>query len=114
MVVYTIGHSTRPVDDTIASLHAYDVSRVVDIRTVPGSRRNPQYGQKELAASLQRSGIAYEHRKALGGLRRPLADSVNTAWRNASFRGYADYMQTDGFWDEIRALEGAVRAEPCT
>src|SRR2546427_13261449 len=113
MVVYTIGHSTRPVDQTIAYLHAFDVRRLVDIRTVPGSRRNPQYGQKELAASLERAGIAYEHRRALGGLRRPLAESVNTAWRNASFRGYADYMQTDAFWNEITALEGAARVEPC-
>jgi uncharacterized protein (DUF488 family) len=112
MTLFTIGHSTRPIEATIALLRAHGVARVIDIRTVPGSRRWPQYGQAALAGALEAAGIRYEHRKALGGLRRPAPDSPNTAWRNASFRGYADYMRTDPFWDEARALAAAAAREP--
>jgi uncharacterized protein (DUF488 family) len=110
MTVYTIGHSTRPVEATIAMLRAHGVARLVDIRTIPGSRRNPQYGRAALARALEAAGIAYEHRPGLGGLRRPRPDSPNAAWRNASFRGYADYMQTDAFRAALAALlESAAR-----
>jgi uncharacterized protein (DUF488 family) len=95
--VLTIGHSTRPIDEFVRMLRAHDVRRLVDIRTVPGSRRNPQFGSDALANSLKAAGIEYIHMKALGGLRKPKADSINVGWRNAAFRGYADYMQTPEF-----------------
>jgi uncharacterized protein (DUF488 family) len=89
MLVLTVGHSTRPIDDFIALLKAHGVERVVDVRTVPKSRRNPQFGQDALPGSLAAAGIEYTHMPALGGLRRPRPDSPNTGWRNESFRGYA-------------------------
>ena len=85
-------------------LKANGVERLLDIRTIPRSRHNPQYETAALAAALKAAGIAYAHRKGLGGLRHPRADSPNAGWRNASFRGYADYMQTDEFAGEIAAL----------
>jgi len=95
--VYTIGHSTRPVEEFLALLRANGVQVLVDIRSIPKSRRNPQYWQEPLAASLTGVGIDYRYMPALGGRRRARPDSINTAWRNASFRGYADYMQTGEF-----------------
>ena len=112
MRILTIGHSTRPVEDTIELLRAHGVARLADVRSIPASRRNPQYGQAALAASLERAGIAYEHRKGLGGLRKPVAGSRNTSWQNASFRGYADYMQTDAFRSELESLVEAAGREP--
>jgi uncharacterized protein (DUF488 family) len=97
MAVLTIGHSTRPIDEFIRMLQAHDVRRLVDVRTVPGSRRNPQFGADALMSSLEAAGIEYIHMKALGGLRKPSPDSINAGWKNASFRGYADYMQTEEF-----------------
>ena len=111
-VIRTIGHSTRPVDEFIAILKAHGVSRLVDIRTIPKSRYNPQYNCEALERELRRAGIGYEHVKALGGLRHPRADSVNKGWRNASFRGYADYMQTDGFASALDDLIAAAGREP--
>jgi uncharacterized protein (DUF488 family) len=93
----TIGHSTHPMEKFIEILRAHGVECVVDIRTVPRSRRNPQFEQQSLSASLPASGIDYVHMPGLGGLRRARKDSINTAWQNASFRGYADYMQTPEF-----------------
>ena len=93
-IVLTVGHSTRPIDDFIALLKAHGVETVVDVRTVPKSRRNPQFGQDALPHSLASAGIGYSHMPALGGLRRARPDSPNAGWRNASFRGYADHMQT--------------------
>jgi uncharacterized protein (DUF488 family) len=93
----TIGHSTRSIEEFIAILGAHRVDLVIDVRTMPKSRRNPQFHIETLQASLQRAGIDYLHLPALGGLRRPRPDSANTAWRNASFRGYADYMETPAF-----------------
>ncbi len=104
-VVYTIGHSTRTLDDFIALLRAHGIARLVDIRTVPRSRRNPQFDRDALPAALERAGIGYIHLAGLGGLRHARKDSVNTGWRNASFRGYADYMQTPEF---ERALEDLI------
>lgn len=104
--IFTVGHSTRPITDFINILQANGVEQLIDIRTIPKSRRNPQFGNKALADSLARAGIVYVHMKDLGGLRRPRKDSVNLAWRNASFRGYADYMQTPQFH---AALEKAIQ-----
>ncbi len=109
--VYTIGHSTRPVDDFVALLRAHGVSRVIDVRTVPRSRTNPQFNRDSLPQALQEAGIGYEHVPALGGLRRPTGDPANTGWRNASFRGYADYMQTREFRAAVRGLVARARTE---
>ena len=105
MKVLTVGHSTRPIENFLELLTAHGVERVVDVRTVPKSRRNPQFGQDALPASLKAAGIGYTHMPALGGLRRARADSPNTGWRNASFRGYADHMQTPQF---AQALEEVI------
>lgn len=103
-VVFTIGHSTRSLEAFIALLQPHGIELVVDVRTVPRSRRNPQFNQDTLPQSLEASGIGYEHAAALGGLRRPSAQSANAAWRNSSFRGYADYMQTAEFAVAIEGL----------
>jgi uncharacterized protein (DUF488 family) len=108
-VVFTIGHSTRAIDEFIRLLSAHGVERVVDVRTIPRSRFNPQFDIARLPALLDAAGIRYSHLSGLGGLRRARPDSVNTAWRNASFRGYADYMQTAAFSDSLaRCLELAT------
>ncbi|MCL4519054.1 MAG: DUF488 domain-containing protein [Thaumarchaeota archaeon] len=102
--VYTIGHSTRTIKDFIQILNSYEISQVVDVRTIPRSRHNPQFNRDTLANSLKNLKIKYLHLPKLGGLRRPLPDSVNRGWRNASFRGYADYMQTDEFKSALRKV----------
>ena len=102
MTVFTIGHSTRPIDAFIELLRAHGVQRLIDVRTIPQSRHNPQFGSERLAASLEQAGIQYTHMPGLGGLRRPRKDSVNFGWRNASFRGYADYMQTSEFEENLK------------
>ncbi len=110
--LYTIGHSTRAIDEFLAMLRACSIALVVDVRTVPKSRRNPQYVRESLQASLAEAGVDYRHMKSLGGLRKPAPDSVNSAWRNASFRGYADYMQTPEYAqavDELIALAAGKR-----
>ena len=91
-LIYTLGHSTRPVEELIALLREHAVDLVVDVRRYPGSRRYPQYGRDVLAASLSAAGIAYRHEEDLGGRRRATPDSPNTYWRNAQFRGYADHL----------------------
>jgi uncharacterized protein (DUF488 family) len=95
--ILTIGHSTRPLDEFIRLLKAHGVTRVIDVRTVPRSRHNPQFNRENLPASLRSARISYSHTPELGGLRRTTSTSRNTAWRNLSFRGYADYMQTEEF-----------------
>ncbi|HET7307169.1 MAG TPA: DUF488 domain-containing protein [Gammaproteobacteria bacterium] len=105
--VLTIGHSTRSFDELVALLKAHKVAHLVDVRTVPRSRRNPQFNRETLGDSLKGEDIAYTHQESLGGLRNTRRDSPNMGWRNASFRGYADYMQTDEFaaaMDELVAL----------
>jgi uncharacterized protein (DUF488 family) len=102
--VRTIGHSTRSAAALIAALAAHRVERLVDIRTIPRSRHNPQFEREALAGALPAAGIAYEHRPGLGGLRRPLPGSPNGGWRNSGFRGFADYMQTAAFTRELEAL----------
>ena len=104
MTILTIGHSTHPIDEFIALLKAHAVEELIDIRTVPRSRHNPQFNRDTLPASLVAAGIGYRHMPGLGGLRHARADSVNTAWRNASFRGYADYMQTPEFEAALEEL----------
>ena len=105
--IYTIGHSTRTIEQFIELLKAHDIEELVDVRTIPKSRHNPQFGAEELAASLQRAGIDYKHLARLGGLRHASKDSVNLGWQNTSFRGFADYMATLEFrtgLDELKAL----------
>ena len=104
MRIYTIGHSTHPIDDFIAILKHYHIDELVDIRTIPKSRHNPQFNEPELAHALRNHHIGYRHQKNLGGLRHTHANSINTAWENASFRGYADYMQTDEFKEGVETL----------
>jgi uncharacterized protein (DUF488 family) len=111
-LILTIGHSTHPFDEFVSMLKAHNVAQLVDVRTVPKSRRVPQYNSESLAKTLPAEGIDYVHLKALGGLRRAKKDSVNTGWRNASFRGYADYMATEEFRqgiDQLLELAGAKR-----
>jgi 3-methyladenine DNA glycosylase/8-oxoguanine DNA glycosylase len=107
--IYTIGHSTRTLDELVAMLRAFGVSFLADIRTIPRSRRNPQFNAERLRAVLRRAGIRYVAVPKLGGLRRARADSPNTGWRNASFRGYADYMSTEMFETGIAQLEELTR-----
>ena len=102
--IYTVGHSTHSGDEFLAILNAFGIELLADIRTVPRSRHNPQYERDTLDAFLAEHGIEYVHLAALGGLRRPRKDSVNTGWRNDSFRGYADYMQTPEFGNAIEDL----------
>jgi len=105
LTIFTIGHSVRPIEEFVDLLRGHGVEQVVDIRTIPKSRRNPQFNSDALAASLRAGGIGYAHIKELGGLRHPRRDSINLGWRNASFRGYADYMQTPEF---AAALDRAI------
>lgn len=95
--IYAIGHSTRTIQEFVDILQAHNVDTLADIRTIPKSRHNPQFNGNDLALSLCPAGIGYIHLKELGGLRRPAKDSKNTGWRNESFRGFADYMQTQEF-----------------
>ncbi len=104
MSIWTVGHGTRSVDDLIRLLAAQGVGRLVDVRTVPRSRHNPQFNRDRLPDDLARAGIGYVHMPGLGGLRRPRPDSVNLGWRNSGFRGYADYMQTLEFQSNLDAL----------
>ena len=110
-VVFTIGHSTRSLQELIDLLQAHDIELVADVRSVPRSRRNPQFNRESLPQALQAAGIGYEHVAALGGFRRPSSQSTNVGWRNASFRGYADYMQTAEFIESIERLAGQVRRQ---
>ncbi|MGH8715042.1 MAG: DUF488 family protein [Casimicrobiaceae bacterium] len=96
-LVLTVGHSTRPIEEFVALLAGNGVTHLVDVRTVPRSRHNPQFNRDALPVSLQAAGIAYTHEPGLGGFRQASAESTNAGWRNASFRGYADYMQTLAF-----------------
>src|SRR6266852_4607818 len=109
VLILTIGHSTRAIDDFLDILRAHSVKRVVDIRTIPRSRHNPQVNQETLSERLRDSAIDYVLMKQLGGLRHPKADSVNMGWRNSSFRGFADYMQTQEFANGIDHLMGLAQ-----
>jgi uncharacterized protein (DUF488 family) len=111
LTVFTIGHSTRPIDEFIDLLRRNAVACLLDIRTVPKSRHNPQFGQEALAASLAAAGIAYRYLPGLGGLRRPRKDSPNGGWRNEAFRGYADHMQSAEFVDNVQAVIDLARTQ---
>ncbi len=102
LTLWTLGHSTRPIDEFIGLLRAHEISLVVDVRTVPQSRYNPQFNTDTLSESLKETGLVLSTCRHLGVFERLEKDSINIGWRNASFRGYADYMQTDKFQ---RALE---------
>ena len=104
LTIFTIGHSTHPIDEFISLLEEYGIEQLVDVRTVPKSRHVPHFNSETLAGALSKQGIAYVHLKALGGLRHAKKDSVNTGWRNASFRGYADHMSTQEFAQGIERL----------
>jgi uncharacterized protein (DUF488 family) len=104
MRIWTIGHSTRTIDEFISLLNENEIKLLVDVRAWPGSKRYPQFNKDALAESLTAHGIRYEHFPELGGKRKSKPDSRNTAWRNASFRGYADYMETEQFQKGIERL----------
>jgi hypothetical protein len=104
LTIFTIGHSTHPIDEFIALLKHYGIEQLVDVRTVPKSRHVPQFNSEALASAARKQEIAYVHLQALGGLRHANKDSINTGWRNPSFRGYADYMSTDEFAQGIDRL----------
>jgi uncharacterized protein (DUF488 family) len=112
MTLSTIGHSTHPIEEFIRILQAHGIRWLVDVRTIPKSRRNPQFNKESLPTSLHTAGIEYCHLPGLGGLRHPRKDSKNTGWRNASFRGYADYMQTTEFAKNLDRLMDLSSAEP--
>jgi hypothetical protein len=103
-LVMTIGHSTHTIEEFIRLLQAHGATCVVDVRTVPRSRHNPQFNKASLPRSLKKAGLGYVHMPGLGGLRHARRDSVNLGWRNASFRGYADYMQTPEFAQSLEEL----------
>ncbi len=109
--ILTIGHSTRPVEQFIAMLRAQAVGTLVDVRTVPRSRHNPQFNADTLAAALAAAGIGYAQAAGLGGFRRAQGGEANAGWRNAAFRGYADYMQTPAFAAELAGLIERARHE---
>ena len=109
--VLTVGHSTRPIEAFLELLQSHRVTQLVDVRTVPRSRYNPQFNHEALQASLKGAGIGYAHAPGLGGFRRPAPDSPNAGWRNLSFRGYADYMQTPDFDAELRSLLELARTD---
>ena len=102
--VLTVGHSTRPLEVFLELLSAHHVTQLIDVRTVPRSRHNPQFNAESLPGSLAAVNIGYAHRPGLGGFRRPLPNSPNAGWRNLSFRGYADYMQTTDFTDNLASV----------
>lgn len=111
-VIYTIGHSTRSLEDFVHILKSYHIALLADIRTMPGSNRVPQFNKENMEPALEKEGIHYIHLKDLGGLRHTTKDSVNTGWRNKSFRGFADYMQTQEFekgLEELIRLAGKQR-----
>ena len=110
--VWTIGHSTRSLDALVALLHAHGITRVADVRRFPRSRRHPHVNADALARDLPAAGLAYRHLPGLGGFRRARKDSHNTAWRNASFRGYADYMETAEFSGHLDTLLEEARQGP--
>jgi uncharacterized protein (DUF488 family) len=113
MTIWTIGHSTRDIGFFISLLKENGIKLVVDVRSWPGSKRYPQFNKETLSASLGNAGIRYEHFPELGGRRKPKADSPNIAWRNESFRGYADYMETEEFHQAVdRLLDLAADAGP--
>jgi uncharacterized protein (DUF488 family) len=110
--VWTIGHSTRSIEQFISLLESFDIRMVVDVRHFPGSRRYPHFNKDILQQSLSAHKIGYKHLPDLGGRRKPLPDSINTAWRHSAFRGYADHMQTQEFSHALKELESISMHQP--
>ncbi len=108
--IFTIGHSTRTIQEFLDLLQAFGIQRVVDVRTIPRSEFNPQFNGNSLKKSLKKAGIEYFHLKELGGLRHSKKGSINTGWKNLSFRGYADYMATDDFKKGLKNLEKIAKS----
>ncbi len=108
-VLFTIGHSTHSIEEFIALLDAHSIRHLVDVRSIPKSRHVPQFNTDELSSSLSAAKIGYTHLKSLGGRRSTRKTSINTGWRNASFRGYADYMATPQFAEGLTALSEIAR-----
>jgi uncharacterized protein YeaO (DUF488 family) len=108
-LILTVGHSTRKRTDFMGLLRAHGVRQLIDVRTIPRSRHNPQFNRTVLSSALQRTGISYRHMAGLGGLRHARRDSINTGWRNKSFRGYADYMQASAFKIALQKLTGLAK-----
>jgi uncharacterized protein (DUF488 family) len=112
MRIWTVGHGRRPIEDLVATLRGAGIKTVADVRTVPGSRRHPQFGKAPLRDSLAAAGIAYEHLPGLGGRREPRPDSPHTALRVDAFRGYADHMSSLAFGRDLELLQKRARAAP--
>lgn len=108
-VIYTIGHSTRTIEDFVSLLQTFSIKTLADIRHFPGSRKFPQFNKEQLAETLKSNGIEYIHLVNLGGRRKVKKDSKNTRWRNEAFRGYADYMETEEFEQAINKLQDIAR-----
>jgi len=108
-VLYTIGHSNRTLEEFVEMLHTHQIVHLIDVRSIPKSRRVPWFNANDLATALRKDEIAYTHMPALGGLRHTTKSSINTAWENASFRGYADYMQTPEFYLALKSLNQLVK-----
>jgi len=111
--IFSVGHSTRTLEAFLHLLHAHDVKRIVDVRSIPRSRHNPQFNRETLAAKLRAAGIGYVYLRKLGGLRHPRRDSTNLGWRNLSFRGFADYMQTSEFEAGMKRLLRIAAEKRC-
>lgn len=112
VLVFTIGHSTRPINEFLALLEAHGIQQLIDIRTLPKSRHNPQFNGDALSTALGGAGIRYAPFQELGGLRKARKDSVNRGWHNASFRGFADYMQTPEFASALDRAIDLARQRP--
>jgi uncharacterized protein (DUF488 family) len=111
-LIFTVGHSTRPIDELLTILREAGVRTLVDVRRFPGSRRHPQFGKEALREALAEAGIAYRHEPDLGGRREPRPDSPNTAWRIAAFRGYADHMASPAFQAALERLVAEKDGSP--
>jgi uncharacterized protein (DUF488 family) len=109
LTICTIGHSTRTLNEFIKLLNVYNITLLVDVRTVPRSRHNPQFNKETLPNTLKSFGVKYIHIPEIGGLRHPKKDSINLAWKNMGFRGYADYMQTKEFTDNLLKIVALAR-----
>jgi uncharacterized protein (DUF488 family) len=112
LTIWTVGHSNRSIDELVELLQSFGIATVADIRRFPGSRRLPQFGQEALREALAAHDIGYVWLPSLGGRRKPRPDSDNTAWRNLSFRGYADHMQTEEFAEGLMLLVSLACAAP--
>lgn len=111
MIIYTMGHSNRSIEDFLEILKEYKITKVADVRSVPKSRHNPQYNQDEIKQTLRKNGVKYEYFKGLGGFRPLAKNDINAGWENKSFKGYADYMQTDEFLENLDKLIQAAKKD---